>query len=108
MDRGILVDGRCATTLPDVYAAGDCAQGYDAVSGEKRMLPLWPNAVLQGETAGINMAGGRADYTQGIALNASGVFGRTPTAVTSTSNSSSVPLWSRAVFPRNAAALSFR
>ncbi len=46
-------------------------QGYDAVSGEKRMLPLWPNAVLQGETAGINMAGGRADYTQGIALNAS-------------------------------------
>ena len=75
VDRGILVDGRCATTLPDVYAAGDCAQGYDAVSGEKRMLPLWPNAVLQGETAGINMAGGRADYTQGIALNASRVFG---------------------------------
>ena len=75
VDRGILVDGRCATTLPDVYAAGDYAQGYDAVSGEKRMLPLWPNAVLQGETAGINMAGGRADYTQGIALNASGVFG---------------------------------
>ena len=75
VDRGILVDGRGATTLPDVYAAGDCAQGYDAVSGEKRMLPLWPNAVLQGETAGINMAGGRADYTQGIALNASGVFG---------------------------------
>ena len=75
VDRGILVDGRCATTLPDVYAAGDCAQGYDAVSGEKRMLPLWPNAMLQGETAGINMAGGRADYTQGIALNASGVVG---------------------------------
>ena len=75
VDRGILVGGRCATTLPDVYAAGDCAQGYDAVSGEKRMLPLWPNAMLQGETAGINMAGGRADYTQGIALNASGVFG---------------------------------
>ena len=75
VDRGILVDGRCATTLPDVYAAGDCAQGYDAVSGEKRMLPLWPNAMLQSETAGINMAGGRADYTQGIALNASGVFG---------------------------------
>ena len=75
VDRGILVDGRCATTLPDVYAAGDCAQGYDAVSGEKRMLPLWPNAMLQGETAGINMAGGRADYTQGSALNASGVFG---------------------------------
>ena len=55
----------CGRTVP---------RGDDAVSGEKRMLPLWPNAVLQGETAGINMAGGRADYTQGIALNASGVF----------------------------------
>ena len=65
VDRGILVDGRCATTLPDVYAAGDCAQGYDAVSGEKRMLPLWPNAVLQGETAGINMAGGLHMITAG-------------------------------------------
>ncbi len=75
VDRGILVDGRCATTLPDVYAAGDCAQGYDAVSGEKRMLPLWPNAVLQGESAGMNMAGGRADDTKGIALHASGLFG---------------------------------
>lgn len=75
VDRGILVDDACATTLPDVYAAGDCAQGYDAVSGERRMLPLWPNAMLQGETAGINMAGGSASCTRSIALNASGVFG---------------------------------
>ena len=77
VDRGILVDGRCATTLPDVYAAGDCAQGYDAVSGEKRMLPLWPNAVLQGETAGINILifaeGTQEEYLSGN--NASGVFG---------------------------------
>ena len=75
VDRGILVDGRCATTLPDVYAAGDCAQGYDAVSGEKRMLPLWPNAMLQGETAGINMAGGKASFDRAIPMNAIGFMG---------------------------------
>lgn len=75
VERGILVDGGCRTTLPDVWAAGDCTQGYDAVSGERRMLPLWPSATMQGETAGVNMAGGRADNRQDIALNASGVFG---------------------------------
>jgi NAD(P)H-nitrite reductase large subunit len=75
VNRGIIIDNACRTTLPFVYSAGDCTEGYDAVSGEKRMLPLWPNAMLQGETAGHNMAGGNADFTQGMAINASGVFG---------------------------------
>ncbi len=75
VNKGIVIDNGCRTTLPFVYAAGDCTEGYDAVSGKKRMLPLWCNAILQGETAGHNMAGGNADFTQGMAINASGVFG---------------------------------
>lgn len=75
VDCGVLINYACETSLPDIYAAGDCAQGYDAVSGTRAMLPLWSNAVMQGQTAGVNMAGGQADYTQGIALNACGVFG---------------------------------
>ena len=73
--RGIVTDDACRTTLPDVYAAGDCAECLDCVTGNRRVLALLPNAYAQGRCAGINMAGGRADYTQGIALNASGVFG---------------------------------
>lgn len=73
--RGIVVDTYCRTTLPDVYAAGDCTEGYDAVSGEVRSLPLWPSASLQGETAGHNMAGGCAALLQDMAVNATGVFG---------------------------------
>lgn len=75
VNKGMVIDAACRTSLPDVYAAGDCAEGYDAVSGAKRLLPLWPNAVLQGETAGHNMTGGCAEFTQGVALNATGVFG---------------------------------
>ena len=73
--RGIAADDTGKTTLPDVYAAGDCAESFDISAGVNRVLALLPNAYMQGNTAGINMAGGRADYTQGIALNASGVFG---------------------------------
>ena len=33
VDRGILVDEKGQTSLKDVYAAGDCTQGMDAVGG---------------------------------------------------------------------------
>ncbi|MDD3411923.1 MAG: FAD-dependent oxidoreductase [Eubacteriales bacterium] len=75
VNRGMVIDTHCRTSLPDVYAAGDCAEGFDAVSGENRMLPLWPSATMQGETAGHNMTGGCAALLQDMAVNATGVFG---------------------------------
>ncbi|MBQ6266983.1 MAG: NAD(P)/FAD-dependent oxidoreductase [Clostridia bacterium] len=74
-DRGILIDERMATTLPDVYAAGDCAQGYDRSCGARRVLALLPNAYLQGHAAGVNMAGGCASFDRGIPMNSIGFFG---------------------------------
>jgi NAD(P)H-nitrite reductase large subunit len=62
------------TTLPDVYAAGDCAQAAD-VTGSANVLALLPNAYRQGECAGTNMAGGTSVYTEGLAMNAIGFFG---------------------------------
>ena len=75
VDRGILVDENGATSLPDVYAAGDCAQGYDASTGEKRVLALLPNAYMQGEAAGIAMAGGEKPFSTAVPMNAMGLFG---------------------------------
>ena len=40
-----------------------------------RVLALLPNAYLQGETAGINMAGGDRVFDKAIPLNAIGFFG---------------------------------
>lgn len=73
--RGILVDERLRTSLPGVYAAGDCTQGDDISCGEKRVLALLPNAVMQGRAAGINMAGGEAVFDKAIPMNAIGFFG---------------------------------
>ncbi len=75
-DRGVLVDEHCQTSLPDVYAAGDCTQGYDMAAGEKRILALLPNAYLQGECAGANMAGAEKEFTTGLAMNSIGFWGR--------------------------------
>ena len=56
VDRKILVDEHMATSVPDVYAAGDCA-----VCGVS--YALWDEACEMGRVAGINAAGGDAVYT---------------------------------------------
>lgn len=75
VNRGIVVDNRMMTSLADIYAAGDCAEGYDSSVGKNRVLALLPNAYMQGKTAGINMCGGDAEYSKAIPLNAVGFFG---------------------------------
>ncbi|MBQ6492013.1 MAG: NAD(P)/FAD-dependent oxidoreductase [Atopobiaceae bacterium] len=75
VDRGVIVDDRMRTSLPDVFAAGDCAQGYDVSLGDKRVLAILPNAYLQGHAAGVNMAGGDERHDKGVPMNSIGFFG---------------------------------
>ncbi len=51
IDRGIIVDDRFATSLPDVYAIGDCAQFDGKVNG------LWAAAKDQGTALAAILAG---------------------------------------------------
>jgi len=74
-NRGIIVDRRMATSIADVYACGDVAEAYDFVYGENRVTPVWPNAYVGGRTAGLNMAGKKAEYEGGTAMNALKYFG---------------------------------
>ena len=67
--RGIAADAGGRTSLPDVFAAGDCAESFDAVGGENKVLALLPNANMQGRIAGINMAGGKDIISNLTALN---------------------------------------
>ncbi len=73
--RGITINGRGETSLPDVYAAGDCTEQYDISSGTTRPLAILPNAYMQGETCGENMAGGSASFDNALPVNAIGFFG---------------------------------
>lgn len=75
VDRGIICDMTQKTTLADVYAAGDCTVSYDASSDTNKILALLPNAYMQGEIAGKNMAGQETYYLNAIPMNAIGFFG---------------------------------
>lgn len=75
VNRGIVTDQTCKTSLPDVYAAGDCTESHDITTDENRILALLPNAYMQGECAGICMAGGKSAYDKAIPMNAIGFFG---------------------------------
>ncbi len=73
--RGITVDCRMKTSLPDVYAAGDCTETEDASGGGVRVMAIMPNAAFGGRCAGVNMAGGDAVFDCAIPMNAIGFFG---------------------------------
>ena len=73
--RGISVSDDMSTSLKDIYAAGDCTEGYDITFGAKRVLAILPNAFMQGKTAGINMAGGSTEFKTGLPMNSIGLFG---------------------------------
>ena len=75
VDRGIITDMTQKTTLDDIYAAGDCTVSYDASSDTEKILALLPNAYMQGEVAGRNMAGREFQYVNAIPMNAIGFFG---------------------------------
>lgn len=75
VNRGILVDEGGRTSNADVFAAGDCTEGPEMISGQKAVLALLPNAYLQGETAGTNMAGGEASFDRAVAMNALSLMG---------------------------------
>ncbi len=75
VNRGILVDNKLNTNIPDVFAAGDVSEGFDILLGTNRVMPILPNAYLQGEVAGQVMAGAEVTFPGGIAFNSIGLFG---------------------------------
>lgn len=69
INRGIVVDDRMQTSIPEVYAAGDVAEGYNFIEEKMMEIAIIPNAYYQGETAGANMAGGSKTYNEGFIMN---------------------------------------
>ena len=61
----IAVDEHMRTNIPDVYAAGDCAETLHLVTGKKTYIPLGSTANKQGRVAGEN-AGGKESTFEGV------------------------------------------
>jgi len=54
---GIVVNNRMQTSDPDIYAAGDCVEINNLVSGRKNIAPLGSLANRQGRVVADNLAG---------------------------------------------------
>jgi 3-phenylpropionate/trans-cinnamate dioxygenase ferredoxin reductase component len=61
-DNGIVVDDHCRTSVPDVYAAGDCTNHPNPLLQRRLRLESVPNAMEQARVASANMCGGDKTY----------------------------------------------
>ena len=75
VNRGIVVNTKMQTDIPDIFAAGDCSEGYDLSVNKNRVLALLPNAYIGGFTAGVNMAGADREFHNAIPMNSIGFMG---------------------------------
>jgi len=61
VDNGVLVDARCRTSLPDVFAAGDVTNHLHPIFGRLR-VEHWNNGYQQGRAAARSLLGGEQPY----------------------------------------------
>jgi NAD(P)H-nitrite reductase large subunit len=54
---GVLTDAHMQTNVPGVYAAGDCAEAFDKITGKTMVSAIQPNASDQARVAAANMVG---------------------------------------------------
>jgi NADPH-dependent 2,4-dienoyl-CoA reductase/sulfur reductase-like enzyme len=59
--QGVLTDAHMQTNVPGIYAAGDCAEAFDQVSGKTIVSAIQPNAAEQARVAALNMVGQKTD-----------------------------------------------
>jgi NAD(P)H-nitrite reductase large subunit len=67
--RGILVDEHLRSNVPNVYAAGDIAEGRDLVTGQPAVHAIEPTAMEHGRIVGANMAGQPLAYRGSLLMN---------------------------------------
>jgi NADPH-dependent 2,4-dienoyl-CoA reductase/sulfur reductase-like enzyme len=70
----IAVDTTMATSLPDIWAAGDCAETHHALTGTTTYLPLGTTAHKQGRIAGENALGGDRQFAGSLGTQVVKVF----------------------------------
>lgn len=72
---GIIVDNRLCTSVPNVFAAGDVAQGPDRTTGEQQVHAIQPTASEHGRIAARNMAGLDTPYGGSLSMNVLNTLG---------------------------------
>ena len=65
---GIKINERLETNIPDIYAAGDCVEEINIITGRPTLASLGSIANKQGRIAAINITGGQAEF-KGILIS---------------------------------------
>jgi NAD(P)H-nitrite reductase large subunit len=69
INQGVVVDNRLRSSVPNVYAAGDVAEGRDLISGQPAVHAIEPTAQEHGRVVGANMAGKETTYRGSLLMN---------------------------------------
>jgi len=73
--KGVLVNEYFETNIPQVYAAGDCAEIKATAAGEKnRIEQLWYTGRLQAMALAKTLCGERTKYERGVWFNSAKFF----------------------------------
>ncbi len=64
VDNGIVVDDRCRTEDPDIFAIGDCTSHPNGIYDRRLRLESVHNALEQAKTAAANICGIETRYSQ--------------------------------------------
>ena len=70
----IEVDKLMQTSVPDIYAAGDCAETINMVTDERVWIPLGSTANKMGRIAAINITGGYEEFKGVSASSVTKIF----------------------------------
>ena len=77
---GVLTDEHMQTNVPGIYAAGDCAEAFDMVSGKTIVSAIQPNAADQAYVAAMNMVGRKAQLKGVTQINVLDTLGLVSTS----------------------------
>ena len=75
--QGVLVNDRMQSNLPEIYAAGDVAQGKDFALNDSAIHAIQPTASEHARIAALNMAGQHAAYRGSLTMNVVETLGLT-------------------------------
>jgi NAD(P)H-nitrite reductase large subunit len=72
--KGVLVNEYLETSVPDIYAIGDCAQLRNPPQGRRPIEAVWYVGRMMGETVAHTICGNRTKYEPGIWFNSAKFF----------------------------------
>ncbi|MCX7550907.1 NAD(P)/FAD-dependent oxidoreductase [Xanthomarina sp. F2636L] len=72
--KGVLVNRFLETSIPDIYAIGDCAEQREAIGNRPVIEAVWYTGRMMGETLAQTLCGNKLEYKPGHWFNSAKFF----------------------------------